>query len=141
MSESAIRAALERHLKTISAPTVAAWPTAFENVGFDEPGGKQYQKAFVLFAKIRPAGFGKKATEFWSGTFQINVQTAGNAGAGIAEQRSKAIRAHFARGAALFDADSTVKVICEMPYPGRAMESESAYVLPVIIPWFCYVQP
>lgn len=141
MSEVAIRAALEKRLRAISAPTVTAWPTSFENTAFTEPSNKQYQRAFVLFSTTRAAGFGKNATEYWAGTFQVNVHIAGNSGTGAAGQRAAVIRAQFSRGTALSDSGSTVKVTCETPYVGSAIEGDDAYMLPVIIPWFCYIQP
>ena len=137
MSESDIRAALESHLKEISAPTAAAWPTAYENVTFEEPDSRQFQRCWILFSPTVAAGVGRQAGEKWTGLLQINVTISANKGAGPAEARLKELRSHFPRGQALIK--NGVRVICETPYAARSpVEEPNKYTRSFYVPWFCY---
>lgn len=142
MSRSAIRAALEGHLATLTP----SWPTAWENVPFTPTAGQPWQRATILFADTRPLGLSAGAPEEWSGHLHIQVWTPAGQGPQAAEaraalligDRAAGITGHFYRGQSLISGGATVTIY--QPTTRPALTSDPAWFgVPVLIPFDCVV--
>lgn len=131
--------ALEARLEALT-PKV----TAYENATFD-PSEKLtdedmfYQRAYLLPAASRSPTLGG-TTELVEekGIFQVSIYYRPDEGTAGARARAEAIRAHFPRGLTLTSGGVSVQ-IQQRASVGPAMSSDGWYVVPVSIPYFCYV--
>jgi hypothetical protein len=130
MSVTAIRAALEAQLATITP----ALSTAYENVSFSPVTGTAYQACYTLRATpdnpTMGDGFYREL-----GIFQVSLFYPAQNGSGAAETRAGLIREAFKRGISMISGSTTVRV-ARTPEIGAGRIDGDRWHVPVKIQWF-----
>ena len=127
-----IRAALETRLNSIASPL----PTAWENVPFTQPI-TAFQRAYILPANSATPSFGDNLS-MESGLLKISLCYPEGTGPAAALARALSIRAWFPRGLSVTSGGITVR-ISSKPSIAPALYEPGLYVVPVTIPFFCYL--
>jgi len=124
MSESAIRAALETRLATMS-PALATVP---ENVAYTPVTGTPYQRINLL--RAQPANPEAGTFQQAQGIFQVTLQYPPNVGPGVAEARAKLLAEHFPRRLSLVASGITV-IINRAAYIMAGFQDVDRWAVPV----------
>jgi hypothetical protein len=134
MSLAIIRAAFEKKLALMTP----ALSTAYENVPFSSTSGVPYQRVYMMPATPDNQIMG--GFQYCEqGLYQISLCYALNSGPSAAETRAQALRQFFKRGTSMTEAGLIVNII-NTPRVSVAQIDVDRYVIPVYIPWQCYVQ-
>jgi hypothetical protein len=121
MSLTAIRAALEQAVESIT-PSIA---TAWENVEYRPIEGVPYQRVYIIYADPNNQEYGKNYQEI--GMLSINLYYPSKTGANALEQRIELIRQKFARGATFTSGGISV-VMNRTPAVGPSFSEDGRYM-------------
>ena len=130
MSITAVRAALETKLATITPAVVTVW----ENVPYSPVVGVPYQAAYLLPATPENPTMGD-AYYMEQGIFQVSLFYSLSAGAGAAAARAELIRTAFKRGTSMVSGTVTVR-IARTPEIGQGRVDGDRWHIPVKIQYF-----
>lgn len=121
MSLTAIRAALEQAVESITPALATAW----ENVEYKPIEGVPYQRVYIIYAEPNNQEYGKNHQEI--GMLSINLYYPAKTGANALEQRIALIRDKFARGSSFTSGGITV-VINRTPAVGPSLNEDGRYM-------------
>ena len=130
MSITAVRAALETKLATITPSIVTVW----ENVPYSPVVGVPYQAAYLLPAMPDNPTMGD-TYYMEQGIFQVSLFYSLSAGAGAAAARAELIRTTFKRGTSMVSGTVTVR-IARTPEIGQGRVDGDRWHIPVKIQYF-----
>lgn len=134
MSNKAIRAACEAHLKALEP----AFPTAWNNVNFQPPVGP-YQIPDFLFAEPDDRGF-RDNPYMQRGIFSIRLFYPTNQGAGPAETKAEQLRDHFYRGLSLMTSEGFSVIFDRTPEnSGGEIVEEGRFFIIVRCRFYAYI--
>lgn len=129
MSITAIRAALETKLNTITPAVSTAW----ENIAFTPVTGTAYQACYTLRAEPNNSTAGDGYYQE-RGIFQVNLFYPVGAGPATAEARAILIRTAFKRGTVLTSGTTKVNII-STPEIGAGRVEGDRWMVPVRVRW------
>jgi hypothetical protein len=129
MSISAIQAALEKHLATLTPPLA----TAYENTAFAPVTGTPYQRVHMLVNRPVDRSLSNDMKEE-RGIFQVSLFFPQGQGRGAAQQRAQAIQDLFAPVQFLTEGTTTVSIY-DPPHIAGGSPDGDRWHLPVSVYW------
>ena len=127
-----IRAALEKHLVTLSGLPEIAW----ENVPFEPTTGTPWAALRLTPTGRSPAVRGINPQQRYDGLLTIELKYPEGLGPNLADEMADSIMEHFEATTGIVDNDLLIRI--ETSDRGQGTEDSPWYSVPVIITWYSY---
>lgn len=133
MTDTIIRAALEKRLNALSGIPAIAW----ENVHFDPTIGTPHVKCNITVLDRRAASIGADALTRHEGIFYIDIFRPENEGPQAGDTLAESIATWFKHGTILTESGKQIHILKAQRY--QSQPADSWYMIPMTVQWYAYL--